>query len=44
MQEYWAEKKLAATLFKNVKRAFDYISKTKLVKKIIKLDIDKDII
>lgn len=44
IEESWVEKKLAAELFINVKRAFNHLSKTKLVKKIMELGIDSDLI
>lgn len=42
VQESWVEKKLVAALFINIKEAFDYISQTKLIKKMMKLEIDSD--
>ncbi len=39
VQESWAEKKLAAVLFMDVKGAFDHVSKTSLVERMIKLGI-----
>ena len=44
VSESWAEKKLATALFIDIKRAFDHVSKTSLVKKMIKLGIDGDLI
>ena len=44
VQESWAEKKLAAALFMDVKGAFDYVSKTRLVGRMMELGIDGDII
>lgn len=44
VQKYWIKKKLVATYFIDVKKVFYYISKTKLVEKMIERDIDKDII
>lgn len=44
IEQSWAKEKLAVTLFMDVKKAFDHMSKTKLIKKMIKLDIDCDLI
>ena len=44
VQECWAEKKLAAALFMDVKGAFDHVSKTKLVERMTELGIDGDIV
>ena len=44
VQEFWAERKLAAALFMDIKEAFDHVSKTKLVERMIKLGIDGDLI
>ena len=44
VQEFWAEKKLAAVLFMDVKEAFDHVSRTKLVERMIELGIDGDLI
>ena len=38
------KKKLAAAIFMDVMRAFDHVSKTSLVKRMIKLGIDGDLI
>ena len=42
VQESWAEKKLAAALFMDVKGAFDYVSRTRLIERMMKLGIDGD--
>ena len=44
VQEKWQEKKLAAALFMDVKGVFDYVSKNQLLKQIIKLGIDGDLV
>ena len=44
VQECWAEKKLVAALFMDIKGVFDHISRTKLVERMIELGIDGDII
>lgn len=44
IEESWAEKKLAAALFMDVKGAFDHVSKTKLVERMMELGIDGDLI
>lgn len=44
VQESWAEKKLAVALFMDIKGAFDHVSKTSLVERMIKLGIDGDLI
>ena len=43
VQEIWAEKKLAAVLFMNVKGAFDHVSKRQLIKRIIELGVDRNL-
>lgn len=40
VQECWAKKKLAAALLMDVKGAFDYVKKTRLVERIMELGID----
>lgn len=40
VQEFWVEKKLAAALFMDVKGAFDHVSKTRLVERMIEIGID----
>ena len=44
VQKCWAEKKLAAALFMDVKGTFNHVSRTKLVERMTKLDIDEDIV
>ena len=44
VQESWAEKKLIAILFMDIIGAFDHISRTSLIEKMIKLDIDDNLI
>jgi hypothetical protein len=43
VEEAWKQKKLAETLFLNIKEAFDYIIKKQLLKRIIELRIPRDI-
>ena len=40
----WEEEKLVATLFMDVKGAFDHISKGQLLNRMIKRDIDGDLV
>ncbi len=44
VQESWAEKKLVAALFMDVKGAFDHVSRTRLIEKMMELGIDGDLI
>ena len=44
IERAWAEKKLAAALFMNVKGAFDRVSKTKLVERMMEQGVDGDLI
>lgn len=44
VQEFWAEKKLAAALFMDVKGAFHRVSSTRLVERMIEIGIDGDLI
>ena len=44
VEQRWAEKKLAAALFMDVKGAFDHVSKTQLVARMLELEIDGDLI
>lgn len=44
VQESWAEKKLSKALFVHVKGAFDHISQIRLVKKMMELGIDSNLI
>lgn len=44
VQESWEEKKLAAALFIDVKGAFDHISKGQLLKQMIELGVDGDLV
>ena len=43
-QEKWAKKKLAASLFMDVKGAFDYVSKRQLIKRMIELGVDGNLV
>jgi hypothetical protein len=43
VEEAWKQKKLAETLFLNIKKAFDYITRKQLLKRIIELKIPGDI-
>ncbi len=42
VESCWAEKKLAAALFMDVKGAFDHVSKTRLAERMIELGVDGD--
>ena len=44
IQKRWEEKKLAAALFMDMKKAFNYISKGQLIAPMVKLRIDRDLI
>ncbi len=44
VQEKWSEKKLAGALFLDVKGAFDHVSRSQLVKSMIDLGIDGDLV
>ena len=44
VEEIWAEKKLAAALFMDVKGAFDHVAKNQLISQMAELDIDGDLI
>ncbi len=44
VQEKWSEKKLADALFIDVKGAFDHVSRSQLLKRMIDLDIDGDLV
>ena len=44
VQEKWQQKKLAAALFMDVKRAFDHVSKGQLLRQMVELGIDGDIV
>ena len=44
VQENWLEKKLAVTLFIDVKQAFDHISKSQLLKCMIDFGIDENLV
>ena len=44
IQEKWSEKKLAGALFINVKGAFDHVSRSQLLKRMIDLGIDGDLV
>lgn len=44
VQEKWEEKKLATTLFMDVKGAFDHVSKGQLLARMMELGIDGDFV
>ncbi len=44
VQERWKEKKLAAALFMDVKGSFDHVSKGQLLKQMIELGINGDLV
>ena len=44
VEEIWAEKKLAAALFMDVKGAFDHVARNQLISRMVELDIDGDLI
>ncbi len=44
VQEKWSEKKLAGALFMDVKGAFDHVSRSQLLKCMIDLGIDGDLV
>ena len=44
MQKCWEKKKLAAALFLDVKRAFNHISKNRLIERMIDMGVDRDLI
>ena len=44
IQEIWASKKLAGALFMDIKGAFDHVSKAQLLKRMIELGIDGDLV
>lgn len=44
VQEKWSEKKLVGALFMDVKGAFDYVSRSQLLKQMIDLGIDGDLV
>ena len=44
VQQRWSKKELAAALFMDVKGAFDHVSKTQLVARMLELEIDGDLI
>ena len=44
VQERWAEKKVAAALFMDVKGAFDHVSRWQLLARMIELGIDGDLV
>ncbi len=44
VQEKWEEKKLAATIFMDVKGAFDHVSKGQLLTQIIELGVDANLV
>ena len=44
VQESWEEKKLAGALFMDVKGAFDHVSRSQLLKRMVELGIDGDLV
>lgn len=44
VQETWAEGKLAEMLFMDVKEAFDYVSRSGLMRKIVALGMDRHLV
>lgn len=44
IQETWKKKKLAGALFINVKGAFNHVSRSQLLKRIIEVGIDGDLV
>lgn len=44
IQKYWAERKIAAILFIDVKKTFDHVSKNRLVERIMVMGKDRDFI
>ena len=44
VQESWEEKKLAGALFMDFKGAFDHVSKSQLLKRMVELGIDGDLV
>ena len=44
VEKIWAEKKLAAALFMDVKGAFDHVARNQLISRMVELDIDGDLI
>ena len=44
VQESWEEKKLAGALFMDVKGAFDHVSRSQLLRRMIELGIDGDLV
>lgn len=44
VQKKWEQKKLAAALFMDVKRAFDNVSKAQLLKQMVELEINGDLV
>ena len=44
VQELWEEKKLAVALFIDIKKAFDHVSRIRLVEKMIELGVNGDMI
>lgn len=44
VEQQWAKKKLAAALFMDVKGAFDHVSKTQLIARMLELGVDGDLI
>ena len=44
IQELWEEKKLVGAIFIDIKGVFDYISKNQLLRHMIELGIDKNLI
>lgn len=44
VQESWEEEKLAGALFMDVKGAFDHVSRSQLLKRMVELGIDGDLV
>lgn len=44
VQEKWEQKKLARALFMDIKGAFDHVSKGHLLRQMIELGIDSDLV
>ncbi len=44
VQEKWQQKKLVAALFMDVKGAFDHVSKGQLLRRMVELEIDGDLV
>ena len=44
VQRKWEQKKLAVALFMDVKRAFNHVSKGQLLRRMVELGIDGDLV